>query len=62
MKKLISFLSLSTLSSLAIAHGFHDHSAIYAAGESHPVSGLEHALLLATVIGAVYLSLKLFRK
>jgi len=62
MKKLISFISLSTLSSLAIAHGFHDHSAIYAAGEVHPSSGFEHAVLLVAIAGAVYFSLKLFRK
>ena len=62
MKKLISLLSLSALSSTVMAHGFHDHSAIYAAGELHPAVGMEHGILLAAIAGAVYLSLKLFRK
>jgi hydrogenase/urease accessory protein HupE len=62
MKKLISFVSLSALSSLAVAHGFHDHTAIFAAGEAHPSAGVEHALLLTAIIGAVYLSLKLLKK
>ena len=62
MNKLISLLSLSALSSVVLAHGTHDHSAIYAAGEFHPAAGMEHGLLLAAIAGAVYLSLKLFRK
>ncbi len=62
MKKLISLLSLSAFSSMVSAHGFHDHTAIFAAGEAHPSAGMEHVALLAVIIGAVYLSLKLLRK
>ena len=65
MKKLISSftaLGLTAFSSGLLAHGIHDHAAMYAGGELHPASGLEHAVLLAAITGLVYLSLKLLRK
>ena len=62
MKKFISALSLTAVSSNLLAHGIHDHAAVYAGGELHPASGMEHAILLAAITGLVYLSLKLLRK
>jgi hydrogenase/urease accessory protein HupE len=65
MKKLISLLTvtgLSAMPSMLMAHGTHDHSAIFAAGEAHPAAGMEHAILLAVITAVVYLSLKFFRK
>jgi len=65
MKKLVSSftaLALTAISSNLLAHGIHDHAAVYANGELHPASGMEHAVLLAAITGLVYLSVKLLRK
>jgi hydrogenase/urease accessory protein HupE len=65
MKKFIAsvaVLGLTAISSNLLAHGIHDHAAVFADGGLHPASGMEHAVLLAVITGLVYLSLKLLRK
>lgn len=64
MKKLFNGIALlgSVIAAPAMAHLGHDHSAIYAAGESHPVSGGEPLVMVALTMLALYLVLKAVRK
>lgn len=65
MKKIISSFTavgLTATASNLLAHGLHDHAAVFAGGALHPASGMEHAVLLGAITGLVYLSLKLLGK
>jgi hypothetical protein len=64
MKKLFNGITLlaSMMAAPVMAHLGHDHAAIYAAGESHPVSGSEPLVMVALTMLALYLVLKAVRK
>lgn len=57
------FAVLALLSNPLFAHTGHgDHTAIYAAGESHPLIGNEHLLVISLVMALVYAALRFIRK
>ena len=66
MKTKLSFFILSVLSlfsGVVSAHSGHgEHAANYASSLPHPEIGIEHFLLLSTVVAVVYMALGLIRK
>lgn len=65
MKQLIlkiATISTAGFSGLAGAHGFHDHSGIYHAGEFHAAGGFEPLMIMLLLSAGIYLAFSLFRK